>query len=166
MALTGREAVNRFKFRHEVRVRYSEIDGQKLVYHGHYLTYFDCAMVEYFRERLKLEAKQQSLEDVFELALVRTTLEFAKPARLDDRLAVWCRVGRTGRSSLDMEFRITRAGDDTPLVTGRTVYVHFNADSTAARPIPAFVREAILEYEELDDDGVDSTTAAEASSIN
>jgi acyl-CoA thioester hydrolase len=158
--------VNNFKFRHEVRVRYSEIDGQKLVYHGHYLTYFDCAMVEYFRERLKLEARKQSLEDVFELALVKTTLEFARPARLDDRLAVWCRVDRTGRSSLDMEFKITRAGDETPLVTGRTVYVHFNSNSTMAQPIPAFVREAILEYEEPDDNGIDRAAAAEASPNN
>lgn len=158
--------MNRFKFHHEVRVRYSEIDGQKLVYHGHYLTYFDCAMVEYFRERLKLDAGKQSLEDVFELALVKTTLEFAGPARLDDRLAVWCRVDRTGRSSLDMEFKITRAGDETALVTGRTVYVHFNADSTTARPIPAFVREAVLAYEQPDDNGIDGAATAEASPIN
>ncbi|MEA2836369.1 MAG: acyl-CoA thioester hydrolase [Bradyrhizobium sp.] len=158
--------MNGFKFQREVRVRYSEIDGQKLVYHGHYLTYFDCAMVEYFRERLQLEARGQSLEDVFELALVKTTLEFAKPARLDDRLAVWCRVDRTGRSSLDMEFKITRAGDETPLVTGRTVYVHFDAGSTMAQPIPALVRKAILDYEGADDNGVDCATTTKASPVN
>ncbi|WP_375412830.1 acyl-CoA thioesterase [uncultured Bradyrhizobium sp.] len=158
--------MNGFKFQHEVRVRYSEIDGQKLVYHGHYLTYFDCAMVEYFRERLQLDASGQSLEDVFELALVKTTLEFAKPARLDDRLAVWCRVDRTGRSSLDMDFKITRAGDETPLVTGRTVYVHFDAGSTMARPIPVSVLKAILEYEGADDSGIARATIAEASPVS
>ena len=136
-----------FKFRHQLRVRYSEIDGQKLVFHGHYLTYFDCAMVEYFRECLKLEIHKLAQDKIFELALVKTTLEFSRPARLDDRLAIWCWVDRMGRSSLDMEFKVTREEDENALVIGRTVYVNFDPDSTKARPIPQFVRNAILEYD-------------------
>ncbi len=136
-----------FKFHHSVRVRYSEIDGQKLVFHGHYLTYFDCAMVEYFRDCLKLEIHELARRKVFELALVRTTLEFAAPARLDDVLCVWCAVDRIGRSSLDMAFKVTRMGDETALVAGRTTYVHFDPDAAKAVPIPPFVRDAILHFE-------------------
>ncbi|MET0721452.1 MAG: hypothetical protein ABWY64_11540 [Tardiphaga sp.] len=32
------------------RVRYSEIDGQRVVFNAHYLTYFDTT-IEYFRAR-------------------------------------------------------------------------------------------------------------------
>ena len=32
-----------------IRVRYSEIDGQGVVFNAHYLTYFDTAITEYFR---------------------------------------------------------------------------------------------------------------------
>ena len=38
-----------FKFSFPFRVRYSEVDGQKIVFNAHYLTYFDTAITEYFR---------------------------------------------------------------------------------------------------------------------
>mgnify|MGYP001822445374 FL=1 len=38
-----------FSFSHRFRVRYSEIDGQGIVFNAHYLTYFDTAITEYFR---------------------------------------------------------------------------------------------------------------------
>src|SRR5438445_12442479 len=38
-----------FWFFHPFRVRYSEIDGQGIVFNVHYLTYFDTTITEYFR---------------------------------------------------------------------------------------------------------------------
>ncbi len=38
-----------FRFFHPFRVRYSEIDGQRVVYNAHYLTFFDTAIFEYYR---------------------------------------------------------------------------------------------------------------------
>ena len=38
-----------FWFFHPFRVRYSEIDGQHVVFNAHYLTYFDTTITEYFR---------------------------------------------------------------------------------------------------------------------
>ena len=38
-----------FNFAWPFRVRYSEVDGQKIVFNAHYLTYFDTAITEYFR---------------------------------------------------------------------------------------------------------------------
>ena len=38
-----------FWFSHPFRVRYSEIDGQGVVFNAHYLTYFDTTITEYFR---------------------------------------------------------------------------------------------------------------------
>src|SRR5258708_21427420 len=36
-----------FWFFFPFRVRYSEIDGQRIVFNAHYLTYFDTAITEY-----------------------------------------------------------------------------------------------------------------------
>ncbi|MEC7649574.1 MAG: acyl-CoA thioesterase, partial [Pseudomonadota bacterium] len=38
-----------FKFAWPFRVRYSEVDGQMIVFNAHYLTYYDTAITEYFR---------------------------------------------------------------------------------------------------------------------
>lgn len=136
-----------FKFFHSMRVRYSEIDGQKLVFHAHYLTYFDCAMVEYFRQGLNLEIHKLAEQNVFEFVLVKTALEFTRPAKLDEHLAVWCHVERIGGSSLDMNFKITSHDKDDILVTGKTTYVSYDANAAKARPIPSFIRSAILDFE-------------------
>jgi len=34
---------------HELRVRWAEVDMQKIVFNGHYLTYIDTAVAEYWR---------------------------------------------------------------------------------------------------------------------
>ena len=38
-----------FKFFYTLRVRYAEVDAQGIVFNAHYLTYFDCAITEYYR---------------------------------------------------------------------------------------------------------------------
>ena len=39
-----------YKFFHTLRVRYAEVDAQGIVFNSHYLTYFDCAITEYYRK--------------------------------------------------------------------------------------------------------------------
>lgn len=36
--------VDGYHFSHRLKVRYSEIDGQKIVFNAHYLTYLDVAV--------------------------------------------------------------------------------------------------------------------------
>ena len=38
-----------FRFFDRLRVRWAEIDAQKIVFNGHYLMYFDTAMTAYWR---------------------------------------------------------------------------------------------------------------------
>ena len=40
---------DRFRFFERLRVRWSEIDAQQIVFNGHYLTYFDTAVAGYWR---------------------------------------------------------------------------------------------------------------------
>ena len=38
-----------FSFFHQLRVRWSEVDMQAIVFNGNYLNYFDVAFTEYWR---------------------------------------------------------------------------------------------------------------------
>ena len=38
-----------FRLLHRLRVRWAEVDMQKIVFNGHYLMYFDTAMADYWR---------------------------------------------------------------------------------------------------------------------
>ena len=44
-----KEKKQSYNFFYNFRIRYSEVDAQGIVFNAHYLTYFDCAITEYFR---------------------------------------------------------------------------------------------------------------------
>ena len=79
-----------FRFIHRLRVRWSEVDMQQIVFNAHYAMYLDTAICDYWRHlALPYEATMQALNgDIF---LKKTTVEFHASARYDDALAVGLR---------------------------------------------------------------------------
>ncbi len=131
-----------------LRVRWAEVDMQKIVFNGHYLTYIDTAIAEYWRG-IGLPYPQGYVEhygsDIF---LRKATLDYLGSARYDDLLEVCCRVARLGRSSMTFAFEIYRESEDAPLVTAELVYV--NADSSMkAAPLPEELRSRVTVYERV-----------------
>ena len=129
-----------------LRVRWAEVDMQKVVFNAHYLTYIDTAIAEYWRE-IGLPYPEGYVErygsDIF---LRKATVEYLGPARYDDELTVCCRVAKLGRSSMTFHFEIYRAAD--LLISAELVYV--NADSSLkAVPLPGDVRERVKKYERI-----------------
>ena len=132
-----------FRFSHRLRVRWVEADMQGVVFNGHYLTYFDIGITEYWRElgQGNLQTLMPIIERMF---VVRSLCEYRSPARFDDELDVKVRTLRLGRSSLTIGFRIDRG--DEELVSGENVYVY--AEEGASAPLPDVLRSLILGYEQ------------------
>jgi acyl-CoA thioester hydrolase len=132
-----------------LRVRWAEVDMQKIVFNGHYFTYIDTAIAEYWRE-IGLPYPEGYLEryanDVY---LRKATLEYLGSARYDDVLAVCCRVAKLGRTSMTFHFEIYREGEDTPLVTAELVYVNADPLSMKSAPLPEDLRARVLRYERI-----------------
>jgi len=129
-----------------LRVRWAEVDMQKIVFNAHYLTYIDTAIAEYWRE-IGLPYPHGYVErygsDIF---LRKATVEYLGPARYDDELTVCCRVAKLGRSSMTFHFEIYRGAD--VLISAELVYV--NADpSMKAVPLPDDVRDRVTKYERV-----------------
>jgi YbgC/YbaW family acyl-CoA thioester hydrolase len=129
-----------------LRVRWAEVDMQKIVFNAHYLTYIDTAIAEYWRE-IGLPYPEGYVErygsDIF---LRKATVEYLGPARYDDELTVCCRVAKLGRSSMTFQFEIYRSVE--MLISAELVYV--NADSSMkAVPLPEDVRERVRKYERV-----------------
>ena len=133
-----------FRFHHPLRVRWAEVDLQKIVFNPHYLTYYDCAMADYWRAlALPYEAALQRLQgDIF---LRKTTVEFHASALLDDRLDVALRCDRVGNSSITFAGAIFRG--EQLLNTAELVYVFADPASQSSRPVPAPLRALFAAYE-------------------
>ena len=56
-----------FRFFHRLRVRWAEVDMQKIVFNAHYLMYFDTAVADYWRALAMPyeEAMQQLQGDLY-----------------------------------------------------------------------------------------------------
>lgn len=139
-----------------LRVRWAEVDMQKIVFNGHYLTYIDTAVAEYWRA-IGLPYPQGYVDRYGnDLYLRKATVEYLGPARYDDPLAVFSRVARLGRSSMTFAFEIHRepsgeehAPSSGPLVSAEMVYVNADPATMESVALPQDVRERVLRYERL-----------------
>jgi len=141
-----------FRCAHVLRVRWAEVDMQKVVFNAHYLTYIDTAIAEYWRE-IGLPYPEGYVDRYgADLFLRKATVEYLGSARYDDRLSVLCRTASLGRTSLTMRFEIWRIDDahaSAPLVTGELVYVNVGVASSKPDPLPDDLRSRVRAYERV-----------------
>lgn len=133
-----------FSFVYQQRVRWTEVDLQGVVFFGHYYAYFDLAMTEYFRA-LGYPYPDAFVDATTDTFIKHCECDYHGSARYDDIIDIHVRTARLGRSSLRMEFRITR--EQTLLVTGAVVYVFANPDTRKSKPIPNPLRAAVKAFE-------------------
>ncbi len=128
-----------FRFADPLRVRWAEVDMQKVVFNGHYLMYVDTAMGNYWRAlALPYEETLAALRG--DLFVRKSTLEYLAPARYDDTLAVGIRFEGAGTSSLRFVAAVFR-GEEL-LVHGEIVYVWTDAATRRPAPAPAALVDA------------------------
>lgn len=133
-----------FRFFHRLRVRWAEVDMQKIVFNAHYLMYFDTAIADYWRVlALPYDEAMQQLDG--DLYVKKATVEFHVSARMDDRLDVGLRCARIGNSSILFQGGIFR-GDEL-LITCELVYVFADPQSQTSKPVPDALRALLTGYE-------------------
>jgi len=129
---------------HRLRVRWAEVDMQKIVFNAHYLMYIDTAMSEYWRAlALPYEASMHILGG--EMYVKKATVEYHASAKLDDTLDVGMRCARIGNSSCLFEAAIFCG--DRLLVTGELVYVFADPATQTSTPVPAALRAMLEGFE-------------------
>ena len=135
---------NEFRFFDHLRVRWAEIDAQKIVFNAHYLMYFDTAVAGYWRAlALPYAESMESLGG--DLYVRKATIEYHGSARYDDRLDVGMRCARIGNSSIQFLGGVFRA--DELLVEGELIYVFADPHTQTSRPVPPALRELLQGYE-------------------
>lgn len=135
---------------HRMRVRWSEVDMQKIVFNGNYLNYIDVAIAEYWRA-IGLPYPHGYVDryasDVY---LRKATVDYLGSARYDDLLDVFVRVAALGRTSMTFLFEIWRAGPEpstSPLINAELVYVNADPKTMTSTPLPVALRDLITGFE-------------------
>jgi YbgC/YbaW family acyl-CoA thioester hydrolase len=133
-----------FRFLHRLRVRWAEVDMQKIVFNAHYLMYFDTAISDYWRA-LALPYEEAMRQLGGDLYVKKATVEFHASARMDDQLEVGLRCARIGNSSLQFIGAIF-CGEEL-LITSELIYVYADPATQTSRPVPAELRDLLTDFE-------------------
>lgn len=133
-----------FRFFHRLRVRWAEVDMQKIVFNAHYLMYFDTAIADYWRAiGLPYEAAMVQLDG--DLYVKKATVAFHASARADDQIDVALKCTRIGTSSMVFAGAIFRG--DALLITGELIYVFADPATQTSRAVPDLLRGILNDYE-------------------
>ena len=125
------------------RVYWEDTDSGGVVYYANYLRFLERARTEWLRS---LGYSQQSLahEPGIVFTVVSLTVEYRRPARLDDELTVTCEPQGDGAATLRFAQRIYRSEQGAP--AGERLLVEANVrvacvDARTLRPqgLPDFL---------------------------
>ena len=135
---------NDFRFSERLRVRWAEIDAQKIVFNGHYLMYFDTAVAGYWRA-LAMPYAETMAQLEGDLFVRKASVDYLGSAKYDDVLDIGMRCARIGTSSMLFSGAVFRA--DRLLVSCELVYVFADPQTQTSKPVPAELRKVIEAFE-------------------
>ena len=127
------------QFQWPIRIYYEDTDATGVVYHAHYLKYFERARTEWLRA-LGFDQEQLRRQENLAFTVVSAQLDFKRPARLDDQIMVSAHVSRQRRASLEFSQTIQR--DETLLAQGRFRVACISADQFKPCALPSALQHA------------------------
>jgi acyl-CoA thioester hydrolase len=123
-------------YRHSIRVRYGEVDMQRVVFNAHYLAYCDDACEGWFRDR-----KIRSGTHGWDAMVKKASIEWASQATVGDDITIDVHASRWGNTSFDVTY--AGAVGDRPVFTCVITYVGVKAGTLETMPPPVEVRSAL-----------------------
>ena len=138
---------NKKSFSYNFRIRYSEVDGQKIVYNSHYLTFLDVSIFEFF-DAIGFNQEEYIKETNNEFHTVRAVVEYKAPATLGDTIEVLTRIKKIGNSSITFQQEIYLYESDKLLATGEIVWVNTNQEEMVPTTVPDYLRQLLKDYQD------------------
>jgi acyl-CoA thioester hydrolase len=127
----------------ELTVRFHEVDSWGMVWHGHYVAWFEVG-------RMALLAKFHLLpEDFTRMGYIAPVVElqcvYKEPGRLHDEIVVRTTVARPTKAALTFGFQVLRKRDRRLLASGEETQVLLTLDGRMLYMIPQDLRERLDE---------------------
>ena len=120
-------------FSFPVRVYYEDTDTAGVVYYAGYLRFLERGRTEWLRA-LGVEQVRLAQEAGIVFAVRSLNIEYLKPARLDDVLAVLTELTLAGRAQVTLKQRIERDGETLVEATVRIACLNTKTMKPAALP--------------------------------
>jgi acyl-CoA thioester hydrolase len=138
----------------EIRVRFNEVDSWGMVWHGHYIAWFEVG-------RMTLLGKFQLLPQDFSrmgylAPVVDLKCSYKEPARLDEEILIRTTVLKPTKAALTFLFQVLRKSDRKVLASGEETQVLLTLDGKMLYYLPQDLQEKLrllLDYLEEPESG-------------
>lgn len=130
-----------FRFSTRFKVRYAEIDGQKIVFNSRYLEYADYAVSEFW-EWSGMAALGPAWTEA-EFHVRHTEIDYLIPFSYGDEIEAFVRIARLGGTSLTQRFELCHAVTGALHCVIEMVIVHVDLATHRPAPITGVVRAAL-----------------------
>ena len=128
----------------KLKIRYSEVDRQNIVYNSHYLTYYDISLSEMLDSLFDQEEYIEKTNNEFHT--VAAQLNFKKPARLNDEISIYTAIKKIGNSSITFAQEIYRDGSDELINEAEIIWVNTNQNEMKPASIPEDLKNKFSNY--------------------
>ena len=137
-----------FYFTHTLRVRYAEVDAQGIVFNAHYLTYFDCAITEYYR-KLRYNYALEVKKNKKDFHVIKTVIDYKKTISFDWLIDACIRTSKIGFSSIAFEIGLYRHKKNTLLAMGNIIQVYTDQITMKSTKLPVVFIKKIKKFEKI-----------------
>src|ERR1700749_2794658 len=138
------ENTSNYKYKTPISIRFSDMDAYGHVNNAVYLTYFEIARSNYWREIIKWNWDENGI------ILGRSEINYLKPIFMNDEIVCYVRTTRIGNSSFDVMHvlvKITPNGEEI-CTTGKTVCISYDYNVNKSVKIPSDQRARMITYDE------------------
>jgi len=122
-----------FAFSTRFRVRYAEIDGQKVVFNSRYLEYADVAVTDFWDWTGIAEGVGAAWRES-EFHVRRAEVDYLKPFVWGDTIEAFVRIEKIGNTSLTKRFELCHA--DTGALHAVVMMTSVNVHLPTGKPTP------------------------------
>ena len=137
---------NLYNFFYTLRVRYAEVDAQGIVVNSHSLTYFDCAITEYYR-KIKYNYISEVKKIKRDFHVIKTTIEYKKPISFDQIIDLGVKVAKIGNTSLTFDISIYSNRKNLLLAEGNIIQVYTDQIKKCSTPLSKSFVKKIRKFE-------------------
>lgn len=136
-----------YKIHTKIKPRFVDIDWLGHVNNAHYLTFFEQARVEYFKNFPEIDFRNYDPKKNLSIILAEAKCTFKSPAYLDETLLVFIRTVKIGKSSFKLEYLIEEENSKRHIATGETIMVYYDYANQCSVVIPPELKKRFTEIE-------------------
>lgn len=141
---TEKKQIAKLTARIEVPVRFSDVDALGIIWHGHYIKFFEDGR-EAFGDKYGISYLEIRKHD-FLVPMVKLNVDFKKTVKYGDRLIIETVFVDSAAAKFMFHYNIYRTSDQELVATGETTQVFTDLKNELYITIPPFFEEWKKKY--------------------